>query len=77
MAALDQKRRFRTLADDFRSSPMNRHSQYRPACLKSANGSPSFDHLVAMGEHLSAMVIRAARLAAMLLRIARGLRHAE
>ena len=33
--------------------------------------------LVATGEHLAAMVIRAARLAAILLRIARGLRHAD
>jgi hypothetical protein len=37
----------------------------------------SFDHLVATGEHLAAMVIRAARLAAILLRIARDLRHAD
>ena len=36
-----------------------------------------FDHLVPTGEHLSAMVIRAARLAAILRRIARGLRHAD
>src|SRR6266496_1037693 len=36
-----------------------------------------FDHLVATGEHLAAMVIRAARLAAILLRIARGLQHAD
>src|SRR6266567_2088672 len=35
-----------------------------------------FDHLVATGEHLAAMVIRAARLAAILLRIAKGLRPA-
>jgi hypothetical protein len=35
-----------------------------------------FDHLVPTGEHLSAMVIRAARLAAILLRIAKGLRPA-
>ena len=34
------------------------------------------DRLVATGEHLAAMVIRAARLAAILLRIARGLRRA-
>jgi len=35
------------------------------------------DHLVATGEYLAAMVIRAARLAAILLRIARRLRHAD
>jgi len=35
-----------------------------------------FDHLVATGEHLDAIVIRAARLAAILLRIAQDLRHA-
>jgi hypothetical protein len=34
------------------------------------------DHLVVTGEHLAATVIRAARLAAILLRIARGLRRA-
>jgi hypothetical protein len=34
------------------------------------------DHLVATGEHLAAMVIPAARLAAILLPIARGLRRA-
>jgi hypothetical protein len=31
---------FWTSADDFRSSPMNRHSQCQPACLKSAKGRP-------------------------------------
>jgi hypothetical protein len=35
------------------------------------------DHLVANGEHHAATVIRATRLAAILLRIARGLRHAD
>ena len=34
------------------------------------------DHLIVTGEHLAAMVIQAARLAAILLRIARGLRPA-
>jgi hypothetical protein len=37
----------------------------------------SFDHPIATGEHLAVMVIRAAQLAAILLRIARGLRHAD
>ena len=36
-----------------------------------------FDHLVPTGEHLSAMVIRAARLAAILLHIARDRRPAK
>jgi hypothetical protein len=36
-----------------------------------------FNHLVPTEEHLSVMVILAARLAAILLRIARGLRHAD
>jgi hypothetical protein len=36
-----------------------------------------FDHLVPTGEHLSAMIIRATRLAAILLHIARGLRPAK
>ena len=36
-----------------------------------------FDHLVPTGEHLSAMIIQAARLAAMLLPIAKDLRPAE
>src|SRR4029077_20386865 len=36
-----------------------------------------FDHLVATGEHLATMVIRAARLAAILLRIARDRRPAK
>jgi hypothetical protein len=35
-----------------------------------------FDHLVATGEHLDAIVIQAALLAAILLRIAQDLRHA-
>ena len=35
------------------------------------------DHLVATSEQLAAMVIRAARLAAILLRIAQDLRHAD
>ncbi len=35
------------------------------------------DHLVVTGQYLAAMVIRAARLAAILPRIARGLRHAD
>jgi hypothetical protein len=35
------------------------------------------DRLVVTCEHLAAMVIRAAQLAAILLRIARGLRHAD
>src|SRR5258708_20299615 len=39
--------------------------------------SGSHSILVAKGEHLAAMVIRAARLAAILLHIARGLRHAD
>ena len=39
--------------------------------------SHSFDRLVATGEHLAAIVIRAARLAAILLRIARCLRRAK
>ena len=34
------------------------------------------DHLVATAEHLASMVIRAVRLAAVLLRIAQNLRHA-
>ena len=37
----------------------------------------SFDHPIATGEHLAAMVIRAARLAAILRRIALRLRHAD
>jgi hypothetical protein len=39
--------------------------------------SGSHSILVAPGEHLAPMVIRAARLAAILLRIARGLRHED
>jgi hypothetical protein len=35
------------------------------------------DHLVATAEHLASMVIRAVRLAAVLLRIAQNLRHAD
>jgi hypothetical protein len=36
-------------ADDFRSTPMNRHSQCPPACLKGANSGKEaalFDHLI-------------------------------
>jgi hypothetical protein len=39
--------------------------------------SGSHSILVAVGEHLDAVVIRAARLAAILLPIARGLQHAD
>ena len=47
-------------------------------CPKTAiSGSRTHSILVATGEHLAAIVIRAARLAAILLRIARGLRHAD
>ena len=43
-----------------------------------AEVTAQLDHLVATGEHLAAMVIRAARLAAiLLLRIAKGLRAAK
>jgi hypothetical protein len=34
----------------FRSSPMNRHSQCRPACLKSAQTGALFVHIVRTGE---------------------------
>jgi streptomycin 6-kinase len=36
-----------------------------------------FDHLFATGEHLDAIVIPAARLAAILLRVAEDIRHAD
>src|SRR6266851_1611702 len=41
------------------------------------SGSRTHSILVATGEHLAVMVIRATRLAAILLRIARGLPHAD
>ena len=44
--------------------------------VPTAEVAPLFDHLVTNGR-APATVIRAARLAAILLRIARGLRHAE
>jgi hypothetical protein len=47
------------------------------AALRVVQVATSFDHVVREGEHLTAMVIQAARLAAILLRIARGLRLAD
>jgi hypothetical protein len=55
---------------------MNGYQQTDPlGPFRAISGSHSI--LVAPGEHLAAMVIRAARLAAILLRIARGLRNAD
>jgi hypothetical protein len=44
--------------------------------LPKAEVAALLDHLVATAEHLASMVIRAVRLAAVLLRIAQNLRHA-
>jgi hypothetical protein len=41
MSEVGQKCPFRTSADDFRSSPVKRHSQRLPACLKGATKEPS------------------------------------
>jgi hypothetical protein len=65
--------------DDFRSTAINRHRYRASACLKSAN-SGSRTHSInssQQGDHLAVMFIRAARLAAILLHIARGLRPAK
>ena len=60
----------------FRFAPESGHREMQSACpFRAISGSHSI--LVAPGEHLAPMVIQAARLAATLLRIARGLRHAD
>ena len=46
-------------------------------CKAGPEQNSSNDHLVATGEHLDAIVIQAARLAAILLRIAQDIRHAD
>jgi hypothetical protein len=79
MSRLGQKRKSRScggmsalrrLTDSSRTS---RHVRKVPL----AEVTAQLDHLVATGEHLAAMVIRAARLAEILLPIARGLQHAD
>jgi len=77
-----RKQRRRNLqAEDFRGFQVDRQIEFgrlleRKFARSGAIESRLFDHLVPTGEHLSAMVIQAARLAAILLRIARGLRPA-
>ena len=68
--------RFRALALFGRRSPQCVESLVMPAS-ENLHISGSHSILVVTGEHLAAMVIRAARLAAILLPIARGLRPAE
>jgi hypothetical protein len=76
MSQMGQNRKYSLRADDVRSTlESGLKSGIAPSPVCANNGSPSFDHLVATGD-LAAMVIRAARLAAMLLHIARGLRPA-
>jgi hypothetical protein len=76
ISELRQKRRFER---HFRSALNNGHRQQGSVGpVRANNGSPSFDHLVTTGEASGQrVVIRAARLAATLLRIARGIRHAD
>ena len=59
-------------------SPVNGHRQRGAARPISAKGgSHAFIRLVTTADHMVVNVIRAARLAATLLRIAQDLRHAE
>jgi hypothetical protein len=66
-------------ANVFRFAPKSGHCAIESACpfrAPKAEVAALLDHLVATAEHLASMVIRAVRLAAVLLRIAQNLRHA-
>ena len=79
MSQLGQTEKNSVRANVFRFALELGHCLTQSACLKRAKGGsrPAYSILVATGEHLAAMVIRAARLFAILLRIARGLRPAD
>src|SRR5216110_2578485 len=64
---------------DFRYTPQERTQEDIAPCPKTFTTTEVRTHSItsATGEHLAAMVIRAARLAAILLRIARDLQHAD
>ena len=64
---------------DFRFTPESGlMSDISPCPFRAISGSRTHSiNSSRQGDHLAAMVIRATRLAAILLRIARGLRHAE